>query len=95
MLLMTSLHVHDTAAAGTECIDCVHNSCHGHLTQLASWSHDCVLCQFLTLTFVTAAVASLMVVCQVANSLTHPLRCPVYKSHSGIVGLRAPPAFSI
>ena len=57
MLVLSSVHIHESdEAIKTECADCVHHSCHGHLTAAATWAHDCVLCQFLTLTMLTAAV---------------------------------------
>ena len=97
MLLFSSLHIHEDggAAAGTECADCVHHNCHGHLTQMATWTHDCVLCQFLTLTFVATAAVTLLIVHKVVSSRSDSLRRNVCATYSGIVGLRAPPAFSI
>ena len=97
MLLMTSLHVHEDSmgTAETECTDCVHNCCHGHLTQMASWTHDCVLCQFLSLTFVAFGVACLVIINKVVNLSIDALRRNVCVAYCGIVGLRAPPAFSI
>ena len=97
MLLFSSLHVHknSTAAAEKECVDCVHHSCHGHLTQMATWAHDCVLCQFLSLTFVATAAVFLLIIKKVIGSRIDALRCNVCIAYSGIVGLRAPPAFSI
>jgi Ca2+/H+ antiporter len=57
MLLLSSLHIHESSvSAETECTDCVHHNCHGHLSQTASWADDCVLCHFLTLPMLTAAV---------------------------------------
>ena len=42
MLLLSSFHIHETGeTVKTECTDCVHHNCHGHLTQVASWG--CVL----------------------------------------------------
>ena len=97
MLLSSSLHIHEDggAAAGTECADCVHHNCHGHLTQMATWTHDCMLCQFLTLTFVATAAVTLLIVHKVVSSRSDSLRRNVCAAYSGIVGLRAPPAFSI
>ena len=97
MLLMTSLHVHEDSmgTAETECTDCVHNCCHGHLTQMASWTHDCVLCQFLTLSFVAVACVSLIAALKSVNSRINAQQCHVSVAYHGIVGLRAPPAFSI
>ena len=97
MLLLSSLHVHESGVgtAETECTDCVHNSCHGHLTQMASWTHDCVLCQFLSLTFVAFGVACLIIINKVVTLIIDAQRRNVSVAHVGIVGLRAPPAFSI
>ncbi len=63
MLVFSSLHVHEggTSSAGAECTDCVEHCCHGHLSQMASWTHDCVLCHFQTLTMLTAAVIAVAV----------------------------------
>lgn len=97
MLVLSSLHVHEdsTATAETECTDCVHHSCHGHLTQMATWTHDCVLCQFLTLTFVATAAVTLYIINKVGSKRIDVRRRNVCVAYSGIVGLRAPPAFSI
>ena len=97
MLVFSSLHVHEdgVAPALTECADCVHHSCHGHLMQMATWTHDCVLCQFLTLTFVATAAVTLFVFHKVVSSGIDAQRLNVCVAYSGIVGLRAPPAFSI
>ena len=97
MLVFSSLHVHEdsTATAETECTDCVHHSCHGHLTQMATWTHDCVLCQFLTLTFVATAAVTLYIINKVGSKMIDVRRRNVCVAYSGIVGLRAPPAFSI
>ena len=97
MLLFSSLHVHEdgAAAAVTECADCVHHNCHGHLTQMATWTHDCVLCQFLTLIFVATAAVTLLIFHKLVSSRIDVLQHDVCVACSGIVGLRAPPAFSI
>ena len=97
MLVFSSLHVHENgaAAAVTGCADCIHYNCHGHLTQMTTWTHDCVLCQFLTLTFVTTAAVILLIITKVVSSRIGAQRRNVCVAHSGIVGLRAPPAFSI
>ena len=97
MLVVSSLHIHQDGAATavTECKDCVHHSCHGHLTQTATWTHDCLLCQFLTLTFVATAAVTLLVVYKVLSGRIDAQRRNVCVAHNGIVGLRAPPAISI
>lgn len=96
MLLLTSLHVHEgQAKETTECNDCVRHSCQGHLTNVVSWSHDCVLCQFLTLTYVAVATVVLSVVSKDVCVRTAVRQYPVHIGDGGVVGLRAPPAFSI
>lgn len=97
MLMLSSLHVHEDGdeAMTTECVDCVHHSCHGHLTQMATWTHDCVLCQFLTLTFIAFAAIIILVPCKMVGGSIDALCHNVCVAYSGIVGLRAPPAFSI
>ena len=97
MLVFSSLHVHEDgdSVAVTECADCLHHSCHGHLTQIATWTHDCLLCQFLTLTFVATAAVTLLITFKVFSSRIDAQRRNVCVAYSGIVGLRAPPVFSI
>ena len=97
MLVFSSLHVHDDskAAALTECADCVHHSCHGHLIQTASWMHDCVLCQFLSLVFMAIGTISLIIINKVVSARINAQQRNVCVAFRGIIGLRAPPAFSI
>ena len=63
MLLLSSLHLHEevNSQAEIECNDCSHHNCHGHLVQTASWAHECVLCQFLTIPMLTAAAIAVTV----------------------------------
>ena len=57
MVLLSSVHVHTTTAAdGSTCAECVQHQCHGHLTALSTPIHACVLCQFVSLGYVAAAV---------------------------------------
>ena len=93
MLLLSSLHVHETGETiGTECTDCVHHNCHGHLTAMVYWTHDCVLCQFLTLTMLTAAVMAVTVYNNVCNNdYAQPL-CGYHTICCGIIVTRGPPA---
>ena len=94
MLVFSSLHVHEEHDVTTEtaCNDCVHHSCHGHLTQTASWAHDCVLCQFLTLTMLTAAVVAVIVYIHVCRKChAQPLR-GYHTASCGIIVTRGPPS---
>ena len=104
MLVFSSLHVHEGAAsqAAKECTDCIHHrssdgrlpskNCHAHLTQTATWAHDCVLCQFLTLTMLTAAAAAVTVYIHVCKlSYSQPL-CSHHAACCGNIVTRGPPS---
>ena len=97
MVCISSFHVHKDVAASTmtECADCMQHNCHGHLTQTALWSHDCVLCQFLTLSFVSIGAVALIIINKVVSLRTDARQRSISNAFSGIVGLRAPPAFSL
>ena len=94
MLLLSSVHVHETAETiETECADCVHHSCHGHMTVTATWSHDCVLCQFLTLTLLTAAAMAVTVYVHVCK-INYAQSLFGFRADScGTIVTRGPPAF--
>ena len=94
MLIFSCIHVHEEVSAGadTECADCVHHNCHGHLTSTASWAHDCVLCQFISLTFVAAAVAAVAVIFNVLWILFAPKQYAIYSTTGGCIVTRGPPA---
>ena len=96
MLLMSSLHIHELEeSSGATCIECVHGHCGGHLTQMTTTMHQCVLCQFLTLTFVSFGVVTLIIINKVVSVRTDARHRRVCVAYSGIVGLRAPPVVSL
>jgi len=93
MLIVSSLHTHQTSQAVDEvCAGCVKHQCHGHLSQIDTTIHQCVLCHFLTLTFVSAAVA--VVVCYRPKrfGFLAQRRQTVRLACCGVISLRAPPA---
>ena len=56
MLLLSSLHIHGYEQTGDDqCTECVHHQCGGHLGQQTLSLHDCLMCQFLTLSMSVAA----------------------------------------
>ena len=96
MLLLSSLHVHHQAEASEQaCAECVHHQCSGHLTQLVTTIHQCVLCQFITLPFIALTAATLIIYNKVYSVRIDARRHHVLMVHPGIVGLRAPPAFFV
>ena len=92
MLVLSSVHIHETGEAiATECADCVHHSCHGHMTVTPHWVHDCVLCQFLTLPMLAAVILAVTVYIHVCKT---NLAQPLYGYHAGNCGIivtRGPP----
>jgi hypothetical protein len=94
MLLLSSVHIHEASETiDTECADCVHHNCHGHLTAMATWAHDCVLCQFLTLTMLTAAVVAVTVYIHVCQKRYAQPLCGNYAACCGTTFKRGPPSF--
>lgn len=94
MLLFSSLHVHEDSSlmAEAESVGCVHLHCHGHLTTTVSWVNDCLFCQFLTLTMLTAAVFGVIVYVHVCRKfLAQPL-CGYRVACCGINITRGPPS---
>ena len=92
MLLLSSLHTHEPEFQEEECAECVHHqSCPGHLASGTLTLHECVLCQFLSLTFfatVTVAfIVRLINECVYQDASTAHVR--VYQG--GPTALRAPP----
>ena len=94
MLVLSSVHIHETGETiATECADCMHHSCHGHMTATPYWAHDCVLCQFLTLTMLAAAVMAVTVYVHVCKtSYAQPL-CGFRSDSCGTNVTRGPPSF--
>ena len=96
MLLMSSLHIHEQGeSSGAACIECANGHCGGHLTQMTTTMHQCVLCQFLTLTFLSFGVVTLIAINRAVNVRPDAQQRHVCLAYSGIVGLRAPPMVSI
>ncbi|MBO4663526.1 MAG: hypothetical protein J5663_03825 [Bacteroidaceae bacterium] len=96
MLLISSLHIHEESETAEEaCAECVHHHCYGHLSQLTTTMHQCILCQFLTLSFVASSAITLVVYNKVMHLRLDARQRNVSIAHKGIVGLRAPPVFSI
>ena len=92
MLVFSSLHIHEShASTDTECAECVAHQCHGHIGQTDSSSDDCVLCQFLSLTFTAAATAVVSFIFNVSRIINVPLSCAVCGTTWGNIVTRGPP----
>ena len=92
MLALSSVHVHHHADVSvTECADCLNHSCTGHLTILDDPLHQCVLCQFLTLSYVAAASIAVIVYTQSLHKRCKLSPDAVRLCTYGIPSFRAPP----
>lgn len=93
MVVLSSLHVHNVHAYGqTECAECVAHHCHGHIGQAEALIDACVLCHFLSLTFVAAAFAAVATFLNVSWVSRGVSSCPVHDAGWGRVVTRGPPA---
>lgn len=92
MLMLSSLHIHEAPqTSDTECSDCVHHNCHGHLTATATWTHNCVLCQFLTLPMLAAIMVAVMVYVHVCKKFRAQPICDCHTVCCGAIVTRGPP----
>ena len=94
MLLLSSLHIHplQPSAAGEECADCVQHHCGGHIGQQVLTIHDCVLCQFLSLQMLAAAMTDVTTnnyVCTRCHAQCQPA---LLTQVLGNIVMRGPPA---
>ena len=92
ILVVASLHVHpsETLAQNT-CDECVHHNCGGHMGQQTAFVHACVLCQFLTLSYLTLSVVAVLASQQLVTIIrVSSVRLLSYEG-SGHKSTRAPP----
>ena len=94
MLLLSSLHLHPVQppTGGDDCADCVEHHCAGHISQQAQTLHDCLLCQFLSLPKMVAAVAEAVTTdcsCKISYAQCQPA---FYALAVGTIVTRGPPA---
>ncbi len=94
MLLVSSLHVHAKSFfAETDCEQCLHHQVHnGHLTASDGGQHDCLLCQFLTLSYTAVVVATVVYFTKVCKIHYVAPEFQIERISRGVVGLRAPPS---
>ena len=92
MLILSSVHVHKpNSIIVEECNECVHHHCHGHLGVPTTTIHACVLCQFLTLSFITTGFLTVVYYKKVNKTLFVQLQSEIHPEACGIPQLRAPP----
>lgn len=92
MLVLSSVHIHESGSLlEDECHECVHHHCHGHLGELTTTIHACVLCQFLTLSFITTGFLAVVLYKKVYKTHFAQQQSNIHPEVCGIPLLRAPP----
>lgn len=93
LLLLSSMHHHPAVVSDeTVCVECVHHTPHnGHLSAQATAIHDCVLCQFQSIVYLTTSVVVLLsfTPIHVANNTERAAFCQLCPV--GSISSRAPP----
>lgn len=92
MLLVSSLHVHKQMPASQYCTECVNHTPHnGHISLDTFTVHECVLCQFVQLSYLKAVVW--LVVMTAVLKVFVASFCPSAVSVVAVrvLSLRAPP----
>ena len=60
MMMLSALHRHETDPVVTPtCADCAHHVHHGHLTTGSVSMHECLLCQFISFSYVAATTLAI------------------------------------
>lgn len=94
ILVFSSLHVHEYAVGQGDCYECTNHLHHsGHVSLQTASFHDCVLCQFVTLSYIIG-VALVLVVAATIHAVSYStlsVQClsALYFSQTP----RAPPVF--
>lgn len=93
LLLLSSMHHHAAAVNDeTVCVECAHHTPHnGHLSAQATVIHDCVLCQFLSVVYLTTSVVVLLSL--TPTHVTNPTERAAFGQLCtvGSISSRAPP----
>lgn len=94
MLLLSSLHRHAERGVGV-CTECVQHQPHaGHLTQAMGGMGDCLLCHFLSLSYLPLAVCTLVLAGVPLTNFFRRLRVLIPQRFVGPVTLRGPPVLA-
>lgn len=92
ILLLSSIHVHGSHTVTDEkCVECITHTCHGHIDQTEMSFDDCVLCQFLVLSFVTPAIITAIYIFNARKFYDAQQPCAVYGTRMGHIVTRGPP----
>ena len=93
MLVLSSLHIHSGVADHSiECVDCATHTPHGgHLSGSTLHVDTCVLCQFLAITFLAAAVLAVLPLQRLTTYLSITSVHCVTSEACGYKSVRAPP----
>ena len=91
MIVMSSLHIHHEVGTADECPECVHHHCSGHLTQGYGGAHQCLLCQFLSISFCAATIIVVAFYNNRKKTALIQRQSDLRLISCGFISLRAPP----
>ena len=92
ILAVGAFHVHEHGGEGFVCQDCVSHVRHGgHIVEASVSLGDCVLCSFLSVSYLVAEVIAFATVALVLHrDFVEPTACVVWRTERTIL-LRGPP----
>ena len=92
MLILSSVHVHESSVLLEEdCSGCVQHHCHGHLAELPTTIHSCVLCQFVQFVYVAAATTVLLSLVVLAHHRRYFQKSRITSEKASVFYTRGPP----
>ncbi|MBP5365798.1 MAG: hypothetical protein J6Y82_07725 [Bacteroidales bacterium] len=96
MLLLSSVHTHRHTHSEAEtlienCADCLQHHCNGHVSETDVRQHDCVLCKFLTCSYLSAKNNNSVNVATGDLTITNHYDSIYTPNTLGVISLRAPP----
>lgn len=92
MMMLTALHHHQPTANTADCVECDHHvQHHSHLTAATTSMHECLLCQFLSIPYISATVIATMLFATIIRIVPrHRLVC-IVNGGGNALSTRAPP----
>ena len=92
MMALTMLHMHDDAGEVDLCQECVMHIHHnGHFSSGSLTFDNCLICQFLSLTYIQAAVLFFIAFIHIVAGHFHIFSEDICQLQAQCVYLRAPP----
>ena len=92
MTLSVTHHHEGVANMAADCVECAHHLHHsGHISMDDGGTHDCVLCQFFSLTYTAAITTAVALVCTSVVAVVWHHQLTALLAAGGSFQGRAPP----